>query len=104
MSDVSPRGFALACQPAGRELLGGLIPQAAVRSLLVVPSSPHARPHLRVHDRQEYFPVEELVPEPAVETLGITILPRLPLLDVCCLHARSLQTTPQPLGHKLRPI
>ena len=52
----------------------------------------------------ELFSVGQLVSQPAVERLGVAVLPGRARLDVQRLHARLLQPTPDRLGDELRPV
>ena len=51
--------------------------------LIVVPT-PDLRQHLGLLPRREDFPVEEFIPEFAVEALDVAVLPRTPRLDEQC--------------------
>ena len=59
--------------------------------MLVVVVSPVREDHSRLAERVYQLPVQALLPEAAVEALGVTVLPRASWIDVEGLDAIALQ-------------
>src|SRR3954453_15357029 len=59
---------------------------------------------LRLLQRLEYLPVQQLVPQPAVERLAVGVRPRAPRGDVEGLGPTTGQPAPHRLGDELRPV
>src|SRR5262245_5860459 len=103
--------------PAGRRRLCGVGPQArrrerrrravaqrTVRPDRVVLLFPLLTQHPRLQQAGELFGLQQLIPQPAVERLGVAVLPRCPRLNVQCPDARLRQPGPQRLGDQLRSV
>jgi len=75
-----------------------------VRPDRVVLPPPSLDQHLRLLEREEDLPVEQLIPQLAVEALHIAVLPRAPRLDEEGLCTDSLQPAPDHLRSELRTV
>ncbi len=64
--------------PLGRELPRGMVPQRAVRPVLIVVSLPLQNLVLCVSDREEQLDVEMLIPQTSIEALDEGIVHGLP--------------------------
>ena len=63
----------------------------------VVVIAPSLDQHLRLRQIVEDFPIQQLVPELAVEALVVAVIPRRAVLDVERLHADTRQRIPHRL-------
>src|SRR5262245_14894986 len=110
-------GSTVPVAPAGRRRLCGVGPRArrrerrwravaqrTVRPDRVVLLLPLLAQHPRLQQAGELLALQQLIPQPAVERLGVAILPRCPRLDVQRPDARPRQPGPQRLGNQLRPV
>src|SRR5262249_61702072 len=77
-----PRFGDTAAAPCGSELPGRPIAQTTVRPLRIVLLTPGLEDDRRLMAVREEFPVQALVPEAAVETLPVRVLPRAARVDV----------------------
>ena len=91
-----------AAQP--RQLRQGPIPQRTVRTPVVVLQSPSVGQVLGLGQTRELLQVGQLVSQPAVERLGVAVLPRRARLDVERLYARQAQPPADRPGDELRPV
>ena len=86
------------------KLRGALVAQLTMWSPLIVlpPIVFHDHPGFR--QCPQLFPIQTLIPEPAVEALYKTILPRAAGINVECLDLMLLQPLLHCLGNELGPI
>jgi hypothetical protein len=75
-----------------------------VGSLGVVVLSPSFDDDLRLSQRVEDLPVQQLVPEPRVEALSISVLPGASRLDEGCLRPHRLDPGANVLGDELGAV
>ena len=87
-----------------RESGRGLVPQAAVRPLFIVRSSPVFHDELGLRQRAKRFAIEQLVTQTAVERLDKTILPRTARLDVQRRGAGVLEPMLNRIGDELTAV
>ena len=87
-----------------REFRGGPVAKAAVGPDLVVLNSPGLREVSRLGQAREFFEVEELVAELAVERLDVGVLRWASRLDEKCRAAHRAEPLSQVVGNKLRAV
>jgi hypothetical protein len=75
-----------------------------VRPDLVVVPPPSFDKHFSLLQRVEDFPVQQLIPELAVEALVEAVLPRAPGLDEERLHIDRVEPFTDRLGGELTPV
>ena len=95
--------------PTGRETLlrklpGGEVAQRTVWANLVIVFLPGFCLLPRGSQVFKHLTVHELVPDTAVETLGVSILPRTARFDIQCSHADLLQPVANRLGQELTAV
>lgn len=90
--------------PLALELQRRGIPETAVGSLLMVLAAPGGYGHLRIQKRQKDLLIAALLTEPAVETLPLSILLRLALLDGSGPGPLLLEPHSQRLLHEIPPV
>jgi hypothetical protein len=61
-----------------------------MQAFLVVVPSPYTQTNLRVQDGQKCFPIQKLVPEPGMETLGKPVLPWLTWFYISRVNAAPM--------------
>ena len=66
--------------------------------------TPDLRQHLCLLQRRENLPVEEFVPEFAVEAFDVAVLPRTPRLDEQRLDSQPREPFPDGFGGELGPV
>ncbi len=82
----------------------GHVPQARMRSPVVVLQPPLHAQHPGLRQRSEQLRIQQLIPQPPVEALGVAVLPRAARLDIQRLDPRRLQPKADPPGNKLRAV
>ena len=82
----------------------GPVSERAVRPLGVVVLSPAFDDDLGFSQRIEDFSVQQLISEPGVEALDVSVLPGASRFDEGGLRADSLDPGPNVLGNELGPI
>ena len=78
--------------------------KGAVRSDMIVIMPPVVDHYPAFAQRVDEFPVKALPPEPAIEALCITILPRASRINVDGFNPVVLEPTLDDLGDKLRAV
>jgi hypothetical protein len=73
-----------------------------MRSPFVVSSSPVLGDYLRLQERLEDLSVQQLIPEPPVERLHVSILPTASHFNTQRLDANPFQPIPHRSGNRIR--
>ncbi len=82
----------------------GSVAQRAVWPDSVVLVPPAFDEHLRLRQRVEDLPIQQLVAKLPIEALHVTVLPRAARFDEHCAHADALEPVSDSLGGELRTI
>ena len=90
--------------PVTLKLQWGLIPQTAMRPLLIVLAQVRRTQHLRFRHRRKRVTILAFITDCAIKPLLITILPGTPWVNVQRLHVLVVQPATYSQRDKLGPV
>ena len=66
----------------------GTVPQGTMRPDMVVFLPPHFNEHLRFHQRIEYLPIQQFIPQLPIERFNVSVLPGASRFDEQGCHSQ----------------